>query len=266
LGGVVLLLSPVLVNSARAALLYVPLVFGLVFITDIIRHPLRVLSGLVVVGALVVAMLMSYTALNKSPDTHTWRDLLRNTYEYQFATERQRAGDYSSLSRWTALTFWAERQRLDAPVETLIGHGPGASRVEDAGLDLADTLAERRFSGRRIGYTAVSALLWDVGVLGLALVLLLFWTGYLQARRLVGFYADRDPAKAGIAHGISATMVIFVLSLAHNDAFVFYIPFQTVLACVFGYLAAQIQRIESTGPARDVAVVRGRLTAAAVDE
>ena len=256
---VLLVLSPVLVNSARAVLLYLPLVFGIIFISDIIRHPLRAIGGILAAAALVVAIVVSYTALNQTPDTRTWQDLVRNTYESQMASERERSGDFSSLSRWTVLTFWADKQRLTSPMESIIGHGPGASRVEEDGLDLADTLAERRYGGRRIGYTAVGALLWEVGVLGLTLVLGMFWAGWCQARRLVRYYAGRDPVKAGIAHGLSATMVILVLSLAHKDFFVFHIPYQTMVACVFGYLAAQVQRIESAEAALEVGRVRSRL-------
>jgi hypothetical protein len=245
LGGALLLLSPLLLNSARAALVYLPLVFGLVFAADIIRRPLRAFAGFLGVSVLVVGMLMSYTALNPGTNTHTWQDLLRNTYENQLASERQRASDYSSLSRWTVLTFWWERQRLASPLETLVGHGPGASRVEEDGLDLADTLAERRFGGRQIGYTAVGALLWDVGVLGLITVLGLFVAAWCQARRLVGYYTGRDPTRAGIAEGLSASLVILTLSLAHKDFFAFHIPYQTMLVCVLGYLAAQIQRVEA---------------------
>src|SRR5690606_5031324 len=131
--------------------------------------------------------------------------------------------------RWTALTFWWQRQKFASPLETLVGHGPGSSRVEEDGLDLAHTLAERRYGGRQIGYTAVAALLWDVGVLGLLLVLGLFWAGWRQARRLVRHYQGRDPTRAGIAEGLSATMVILTLSLAHKDFFVFHIPYQTML-------------------------------------
>ncbi|HEX7035815.1 MAG TPA: hypothetical protein VF210_08575 [Pseudomonadales bacterium] len=250
LGGALLLLSPILLNSARAALLYLPLVFGLVFAADIVRRPLRALAGFLAVGLFVAGMLTTYTAFNPSPNTNTWQDLLRQTFEYQLASERERENDYSSLSRWTALTFWWQRQKFASPLETLVGHGPGSSRVEEDGLDLAHTLAERRYGGRQIGYTAVAALLWDVGVLGLLLVLGLFWAGWRQARRLVRHYQGRDPTRAGIAEGLSATMVILTLSLAHKDFFVFHIPYQTMLVCVFGYLAAQVQRIESTVPDR----------------
>ncbi len=245
LSGVLLLLSPLLANSARVALIYVPLVFLVVFFGDMIRHPLRAAGGMLVIAGFVVGMLMSYTVLNQDPHTKTWQDLIRNTYEGQLATERERADDYSSLSRWTALTFWAGQQHRNAVMETLLGFGPGASRVEEGGLGLARTLAQERYGGRHIGYTAVSALLWDVGVVGLVSVLALFWAGFLQTRRLVRHYAGVDPVRAGIAHGLSAGMVVLVLSLAHKDYFVSSIPYQTLVVCVFGYLAAQIRRIEA---------------------
>ncbi len=248
LGSVALLLSPVFVDSARAALIYLPLVFLMVFYGDIIRHPVRTLVGFCVVVGLVFALLMSYTALNQTPHTRTWQDLVRNTYEYQFATERERSQDYSGLSRWTVLTFWASKQRQSSLMETLFGHGPGASRVDEGGIDLAKTLAETRYGGRQIGYTALAALLWDVGVVGLLSVLALFWAGFRQARCLVRYYGGRDPVRAGVAEGLSAGMVVLVLSLAHKDFFVFHIPYQTMVVCILGYLAAQIRRIEAGSP------------------
>jgi hypothetical protein len=251
LGGVLLLLAPVLVNSARVALIYLPIAFVVVFFGDAIRHPLRTFAALLVASALLTGMLMSYTALNQTPGIHTWQDLVVKGYEHQFTSERERGDDYSSLTRWTVLTFWAEQHRRRDLMEALIGHGPGASRVEEQGLDLAATLAEWRYGGRQIGYTAVAALLWDVGVLGLAVVLALFWAGYGQARRLVRYYSGRDPTRAGIAQGLCAGVVLLALSLAHKDLFVSHIPYQTLVVCVFGYLAAQIRRVDAAELAAD---------------
>lgn len=248
LAGVVVLLTPLLLNSARAAVIYVPLVFLVLFAGDVFRHPLRAVAGVSVGALMVFGMLLSYTALNQDPKTKSWQDLIRNTYEEQVETERERSDNHSSLSRWTALTFWAGEQHRAAPMETLFGHGPGASRVEEGGVQLARTLALERYGGRHIGFTAVSALLWDVGVIGLMSVLALFWAGFWQARRLARHFAGVDPVRAGIAEGLSGAMVIMALSLAHKDYFVAHVPYQTVVVCIFGYLAAQIRQLDDLEP------------------
>jgi hypothetical protein len=236
---ITLLLIPVMLNSSRVALLYLPIVFATIFFTDILRQPLKVFSGLLLTAALVAVMLTSYTMLSPSPNARTWEGFIEETYQRQISPERDRGDLYSGLSRWTVLTFWAQKHRRLDPVELLIGHGPGATRVQQEGLDLAETLAERRFGGLQIGYTAVAALLWEVGVLGLLAVLWIFWAAFRQAGHLATYYAPTDPVKSGIAHGLRASVLVLAVSLAHKDFFVFHVPYQTLLMLVLGYLAAE---------------------------
>jgi hypothetical protein len=244
--GVAVLLAPVFVNSSRIALFYLPLMFCVVLSSDIARRPLRALVALMAAVGLVVAMLTTYTALSQQPGTHSWQDLVTATYHNQLATERQRADNYSGLSRWTVLTYWAEHQRITSPVEILIGYGPGASRVQDDGIELAETLAQRRHGGRQIGYTALAALLWEVGVIGLLTVLAMFYAAFRQAGRQARFYAVLDPKRAGIAHGLRAAVLILAISIAHKDFLAFHVPYQTLVVCVLGYLAAQTNLMNET--------------------
>ncbi len=248
---VALLLIPVMLNSSKVALLYLPIVFATIFFADIVRQPLKVFMGSLLVCALVVAMLASFTMLSRSPGTTTWEDLLQQTYEGQLASAQERNILYSGLSRWTVLTFWVQKHRRLNPAEILIGHGPGATRVQPEGLGLAKTLAEKHYGGLVIGYTAVAALLWEVGVLGLLAVLWIFWLAFRQAGRLAEYYSTSDRLKSGIAYGLRASVVMLCLSLAHKDFFVFHVPFQVFLMLVFGYLAAQtnlMRRAQATPP------------------
>jgi hypothetical protein len=247
---VAVLLIPVMLNSSKVALIYLPIVFVTIFFSDIVRHPLKVFIGGLVVAALVMTMLASFTLLSRSSNVRTWEGLLQQTYQQQLAPPQERADLYSGLSRWTVLTFWAQQHRRMDPVEILIGHGPGATRVQPEGLDLAQTLAEKRYGGLTIGYTAVAALLWEVGVLGLVAVVSIFWLAFLQAGRLAQHYAHRDPVKSGIAYGLRASVLMLALSLGHKDFFVFHVPFQTLLMLVLGYLAAQTNLLTQVkGPA-----------------
>jgi hypothetical protein len=245
--GVIVMFVPILLNSSRAALLYLPLVFCIIFSSGIRRNPLRAIAGMLVTATLVIGMLTTYTMLSQTPGTHTWQDMVTSAYEGQLASERERADNYSGLSRWTVLTFWLDQQKRYGPVEMLIGHGPGASRVQDEGLDLAETLAEKRYAGRQIGYTAVAAMLWEVGVAGLAVMLGLFWAAFRQAGWLARYYEGWDPYRAGIAHGLRAATVVVTISLAHKDFLAFHVPFQTFLVVMLGYMAAQTNLIRHYG-------------------
>ena len=229
-------LSPLLVNEAKISALYFPLVFIVLFYRDIVERPLRFLvAGGVAFGALAV-LLTALTLGQPSGKLHTWSDLVGFTFDRQTASIAGRKGQYSELSRWTALTFWSREHVSGNPVHFLIGHGPGASRVQAAGLDLAETLAEKRYGGLQIGYTAVSALLWDMGVIGLFAVLGLFFSAFRAAGRLSSFYRDRDRFLSGLFDGLRAGISVLTLSLAHKDFFAFHIPYQTLVMLIFAFI------------------------------
>jgi hypothetical protein len=244
-----LLLSPVFINEAKVTIIYLPVVFVVLFYRDIIRHPVRFIASGLGLAALLAGLMTALTLSHGSEKIKTWSDLVEFTFERQTASIAERAG-YSELSRWTALTFWAEKHAHENPVLTIIGHGPGASRVVESGLDLAETLAETKYGGLPIGYTAVSALLWDTGVLGLVLVLGLFGSAYNKATLLMRHYESVDPYKSGIFDGLRAGIVVLAISLAHKDFFVFHLPFQTMLILIFGYLAVNLRDIQTTAAPR----------------
>ncbi len=247
IGFSLLFLSPIFFNEAKISAIYLPLVYIILFYKDIIARPLRfivVSSGML---ALLAALLTALTLAQPSGKLHTWSDLVNFTFERQTASMHERRGQYSELSRWTALTFWAKEHTHANPVHILIGHGPGSSRVQESGLDLADTLAEEHYGGLQIGYTAVSALLWDTGILGLAAVLAMFIAAFQTAGWLSSYYRERDRFQAGIFNGLQAGIAVLCLSLAHKDFFVFNIPFQTLLLLIFGYLViCRVQIAESS--------------------
>lgn len=237
------LLAPIFVNSSKISVFYIPIAFLVVFGSDLRRRPIRLLLSLGGTAALVIGLVASYTALKPGDDS--WETWFRSSIENQFASERERPTEYNGLTRWTSLTFWVQEHRNSNFGHVLIGHGPGSTRVQDTGLDLAQTLAEETYDGRELGYTALAALLWEVGVLGLAAVLALLLAGFYQAVLFRKRASGRDPTKAGIARGLAASMIIFIISLAHKDFLVYHIPFQTLISCVLGYLGAQLALSDS---------------------
>lgn len=240
-----LLLGPMFLNEAKITVVYLPVVFLILFYGDIVRHPIRfIFSGLALAG-LLAALMTALTLANTSSKIETWSDLVEFTIQRQTASVSEREG-YSELSRWTALTFWFNQHIHDNPIHALIGHGPGASRVQDSdsGLDLAGrTLAETRYGGLPIGYTSVSALLWDTGVLGLLLVLALFASAFNKATQLMHHYEMSDPMQAGIFDGLRAGILVLVISLAHKDFFAFHLPYQTLVVLIFGYLSIKLRNL-----------------------
>ncbi len=241
-----ILLIPVFLNEAKVSVVYLVLVFIVLFFKDIAKAPMRfiLVSGFAFV--LLVGMVSTLVALHPDKRISSWQDLVMLSVERQLASAEERKGQYGELSRWTALTFWAQEHSDKYFVEAVVGHGAGASRDQLHGLDIADTLAENNYSGLRIGYTAVAAVLWDTGLVGLVLVLGLFLAAFRTAGHLAKLH-EATPWRAGVFDGLRAGIAILTFSLAHKDFFAYQIPFQTFLIVVFGYLAYwQYQSKDST--------------------
>ena len=249
----VLLLAPLLVNQAKIAVLYLPLMFLVVFRGDVLRRPGRFLFAAAGLAGLVAALFSALLLTNPGGRLGSWSELVDNVIARQTATVDERAGQYAELSRWTALTFWAQQHARANPVQTLLGHGPGATREpEGGGLGVTGTLAQRKYGGLRIGYTAVSALLWEVGVIGLVLVLGMFVAGFRAAGRLARYYAGRDEFQAALFDGLQAAIAVLLLSLAHKDFFVVHLPYQALVYLILGYVGnawLQVQRAQESARA-----------------
>lgn len=233
-----LLLTPLLVNHAKIAALYLPVVFLILFRRDVVERPLRFATAAGAIGLLLAALLTALTLTNPSGRLNDWSELITDTVQRQTASAEERRGLWNELTRVTALTFWA-REHADAPpVQTLLGHGPAASfEFRGTVVDTADTLAWRKYPGMRIGYTALSALLWDTGLLGLVAVLGMYGSAFVWAGRLARRYRGHDPYRAAALDAAQAATAVLGLSLAHKDFFVVNLPYQALTLLVLGYIA-----------------------------
>jgi hypothetical protein len=128
-----------------------------------------------------------------------------------------------------------EQHDLDEPGYALVGHGLGASK-DSEGVIKTHSLASTRYPGVGIGMTGFSSLLWDVGVLGLSLIVAMFWWAYRAAGRLSRHYTD-TPARQALFRGLQAAILIVFLSMAHKNFFISHLPYQTVVLGLLGYVA-----------------------------
>jgi hypothetical protein len=250
-----LLIAPLFVNQARVSVLYVLLVFMVIFWRDLVRSPGKFLAALLGMAGLVAVLLTALMLTHPGGKTTTFSAAVQKVYEQQTGTAQERKGR-NELSRWSALTFWAEEHVRENPVRTLLGHGPGASRAPDTTtvLEVSDTLAQRKYTGLRIGYTGLSALLWDTGLLGTICVLGMFASAFLMAGRLAAhFRRTRDAFHTALFEGLQAAMAVLALSLAHKDFFVIHLPYQALLYVLIGFIAnSWLLLVRQQGPGYEV--------------
>lgn len=232
------LLFPLFLNESKVAILYLGVVYVVLFREEIIRRPHLFLSGGAAIAVLAMGLLFSYAALNDQVRSTDISSVVESAIESNFGEKRSRWS--RELNRLSVYPFWAQQHGMDELGHALVGHGMGASK-EVAGVIDTRSLASTRYLGIGIGATGISSLLWDVGVLGLAVVAGMFWWAYRTAGRLIRHYAG-SPERQALFSGLQAAVTLAFLSLAHTNFFVFNLPYQTFVLGLLGFLGYWARR------------------------
>ena len=239
------LLVPIFLNESKVSVVYLVLAFVLIFRREIAQRPLRVLLLSAVVSAVGFGLVLSYAALHKASRAQTPVELIEEVIR-QNTHEGERYGKLK-LNRTTSVSHWFKEQRNHPMSKTLLGHGLSESKLESGVLDISRNLSSNRYPGLGIGVTSVSALLWDVGLIGLACALAIFLSAFRLAGRLGRQHAS-SPYLAGLFQGLQAAVVILALSLLHKPFFTFQLGYQVLVAVVLGFLVYSWRNLSPARP------------------
>lgn len=232
---IVALAIPLVVGEVTLIVILLPIALGAVF-QDLVRvSPLRALGALAAAASVAVAGWWVYLMLNVEPG-RTIADSFNAVVAYNFGTTGYYGG--GSLNRTSVYTHWFQHHGLDDPIALVFGHGLGSSfgglyEPDPGHMDL-------RYSGLYIGLTAASSLLWDLGLFGLSLYVLLHLAAVRLALVLVrsahpGF--DRTFCRALFA----MSLMLFVMLFYSNGPI--SVPSQQVLTALTLGLIAWRQRV-----------------------
>lgn len=243
----VFLLTPIALNSNKAALVFIPIMYLMLFGHELIRRPGKSIAiGLFSVLS-IIAVFWSYSSLlSRADPANSWEDFIAKAVEQNVSEEFGHGRD--ALNRWTVITFWAQENRGNL-IDVLLGHGVGVAREGEGGAVDVNTLAARKYPGLGIGLTGISAVLWELGAAGLALLFAMGWTTYRAAGRLYRHYPVETWSSA-IFEGLRFGVVLLVISWFFQPMLVFHLAYQTLLLTVFGYIGCCQLRIRSESAER----------------
>lgn len=216
-------LTPLFIGETKVVVVLMPLMFLTLYRREFLARPHYALAGLV--GGLLLTLATGYTYLQitqKPLDRLIDGTLRYNVYEKGY-------GGYV-LNRTTVLTFWAEQQGLGDPAGALLGHGLGTAHDPTGGK------VSRRYPSYGIGLTAASTLLWEQGVVGMALFLAILTFAWRTANQ-VWRAKVAPPWVQADAAAIQAALPLFALYLIYRSSLVEGMSFQIVFWFMLGYLA-----------------------------
>jgi hypothetical protein len=228
------LILPLFLNETKLIIVYVPLAMLFVFREMLVKRPLRFLVAMGVMFSLVASVLVGYTLL---PGAASQRKASVSVlYEDAVAYNLGSKGYGNAvLNRRTVYShWWREHAFRSDYVHALIGHGPGQS--SSLSLIASNTLASQKYPKYFIGITGLSTLLWEVGLLGVGVALLLLWRAYGMCRSVAESVAGT--AHEPMARAAQVSVVLVAVSLLHNNYFATDMIFQTLMFLMIGYSMA----------------------------
>jgi hypothetical protein len=239
---------PLLIGEINVMFVWIPLVLLAVYADQVRSRPLAfVTGGVLLLGALVAFGSLYLVLQQLGPVGVSPTERLQAIIDYNFGTV-----GYSSatdLNRSTVYAYWARHHGLSSPLETMFGHGVGASY----GAEGVTTPLNLLHAGRSLGLVSASSVLWDLGVVGLVLFVSIYVLAAIRCYRLTRI---ADPGfDRGLARALFGAVLLLGSTLVYNNAMVLFAS-QEVLGCVVLGLIAWLDR-RYTGRERAAAMQVG---------
>ena len=218
------LLLPLGMGETKIVVLMLPIALFVLIRHSIIQDPIKNIPAIFAIILLTSIFICSYVYLIMGVE-------LSSFFESLIESQSEFAGYGSnSLNRLTALDFWWSNQGMHDPVGFLFGNGLGSSY-----LGLGSGHIGMQYIGYGINLTALSTLLWDVGLIGCVLFFAIFIGAWRSAGKI--FKESDDACFKADALAIQATISIFLVSISYSADIISQISLEIIYSFVLGYLA-----------------------------
>ena len=222
----IFVLTPLFLGETKIVVILLPIMFLVLYRKEIISRPHYALLGLAVLAVMTIAAGYIYLGFAKGNLHDDIADTLSyNIYDVGY-------GGYA-LNRTTVFPFWWEHQGLDNPVSFIFGNGLGS--VQSPYGSFTPGHIALQYPKYGIGLNAGSTLLWDTGIFGFGLFLLILGLAWLSANRLRR--ESTSPTTRADALAIQAAIALLAVHLSYSLALLDTLSFQIVFTVLLGYLA-----------------------------
>lgn len=220
-----ILLLPLVLGETKVVVVILPLLAFVLLRKDIMREPAKYIPvfGLMLILTAILAYFYVYILLDSSFDEAITGILRYNVQEVGYGT--------LLLNRTTVMTFWAKFHSWQDPITFLFGHGLGSSYGNgfDAGY------IARLYPNYGINLTTISTLLWDLGVVGLAMYVSIFLAAWVQIGKL--WRNSTSPQVKADCMALQAGIALTLFFLIYSDSQVNLLVHELIISLMLGYAA-----------------------------
>lgn len=221
--------APLPLGEVNLFVILLPLAIAAIFFDMIRRRPMQFVFVALAIAVLTVFVGWAFLALNPEPG-QSFGDRVASVIAYNFGE----TGYYGrGLNRTTVYLYWLQQQHVADPVSLVFGNGLGSSFP---GLGPSNPgYMEQLHSGIFIGLTTASSVLWDLGVLGLFLYLLIFASAVVYAARLTRL--ARGGTDRALCRALLAMATMLCVMPFYSDSMIAVATLQVLTAFTIGLIA-----------------------------
>ena len=225
-----ILLLPLVLGETKVVVVMLPLMGLVLMRKDLMREPSKYIPIIAAMFMATVALAYFYVYFLLNT---TISEAVADTISYNL----QDVGYGSSfLNRTTTMSFWWKLHSWQDPVSFLFGHGLGSSY--GSGYQAGHMAA--LYPGYSINLTTISTLLWDVGIVGLVLYILIFVVAYAQLSKVWQKTESRQVKADCLA--VQSGIAITLLFLIYGDSQVNLLVHEIIVSILLAYAAFLMQQ------------------------
>lgn len=225
-------LVPMFMSEAKLFIVLLPAALFLLYKDKLLKNPLKFISGTIGLVVLLSSIFFAYSLIPgaESQQDLSLKDMWESNASYNFG---DRGYGNAFLNRSTVYSFWvSEHSEPSEFLNALLGHGPG--EVQGGVLVNSSSGLLKKYPGYGIGLTGISSLLWELGLVGLLLVIMIMISAYRLAGGLSRYW--QGSANIPMLKTSQIAVILFSLSLLHNNYLFFDLSYQALFVIIFGYL------------------------------
>lgn len=225
-----LFVVPMGVGETKVVVVFLPLMLLVVFGRYFRTAPLA--SLLMLVLGIGVALLLAWIYLTYfGKPGLSLEQRLQASIAYNFGS----VGYYgaASLNRMAAMTYWWSNHGMANPHEMLFGHGLGSSYFAPSSFVQGHVAREHRYIG--IGFSAASTVLWDLGVMGLMLLIAMLVSALRATSELLRIAPNAWARSSVVAARVG--VLLFCVHIFYADSVLNALSVQCLLMIALGAVA-----------------------------
>lgn len=221
-----ILLLPLVLGETKVVIVLIPIMSLVLIRKDMMQQPIVYLP--IFCGVLVVSLAFAHLYFHFMLDSNIV-DGLKGIFAYN-VDEKMGYGT-SLLNRSSVITFWAQLHGWHDPIRLLFGSGIGSSYGD--GFNAGHIASA--YPNYGIGLTALSTLLWDLGIFGLILYLSIFIAAWGQTSKT--WRSTKNIKTKADCMALQASIAITLFFIIYSDSQLNLLVHQLIIAMILGYAA-----------------------------